>query len=51
MVETLDGKDEIKIVPGIQSGERIKLKNKGIQHLGRNMRGDHIIEIVVETPK
>lgn len=51
MVETLDGKDEIEIVPGIQSGERIKLKSKGIQHLGRNMRGDHIIEIVVETPK
>ena len=51
LVETIDGKDKIEIVPGVQSGERIKLKSKGIQHLGRNVRGDHIIEIVVETPK
>ncbi len=50
LVETLNGKEKMDIVPGTESGEKIRLKSKGVQHLGRDIKGDHIIEIIVRTP-
>ncbi|MDD5528087.1 MAG: molecular chaperone DnaJ [Patescibacteria group bacterium] len=50
-IETVHGKVELKIPEGTQSGTVFKLKNKGVPHTsGRNI-GDHLIEVVVKTPK
>ena len=49
-VPTLNGKVEMNIPQGIQSGKRMRLKGKGIQKLGGYGFGDQIITVVVETP-
>ena len=49
-VPTLDGKVEVKIPAGIQSGSKMRLKAKGIKRLGSYGQGDQILEIHVETP-
>jgi len=48
-VETVDGKVELKITAGLQSGTELRLRGKGVGHNGR--RGDHIVTIRVITPK
>lgn len=50
-VETLDGTVTIKIPSGIQSGEEIRLKGKGVTHLRGSGRGDHYVRVRVRTPK
>jgi molecular chaperone DnaJ len=50
-VETVDGPVEVKIPAGIQSGQIMRLAGKGVPFLRRNGRGDHLLEIIVETPK
>ncbi len=46
-VPTLDGKVELKIKPGIQSGQKMRLKGKGMPGLEA---GDQFIEIMIQTP-
>lgn len=46
---TLGGEVTIKIPEGIQSGESIRLRGKGIAYRGGS--GDHIVRVTVETPK
>ncbi|MFH1253462.1 MAG: molecular chaperone DnaJ [Candidatus Uhrbacteria bacterium] len=48
-VETVDGKVEVKISAGLQSGTELRLRGKGVGHEGR--RGDHIVTVRVITPK
>lgn len=50
MVATLDGKVELSIPAGTQSGTTFRLKGKGIQRLNSVARGDQHIRIHVETP-
>lgn len=50
-VETLDGKEEITIKPGIQPNEKIILKSGGMVQLNGYRRGNHIINIDVKIPK
>lgn len=50
-VETLDGELEVKIPGGIQSGEEIRLKGRGVTRLQASGRGDHFIRVTVRTPK
>lgn len=50
-VDTVDGAVEVKIPAGIQSGQIMRLAGKGVPFLRRNDRGDHLLEIIVETPK
>lgn len=47
-VETVDGKVELKIPPGTQSGTEFRLRNKGIPT--RSNRGDHLVTVEVLTP-
>jgi molecular chaperone DnaJ len=47
---TLDGKMGIKISPGIQTGEILRLRGKGIPYLYRPGRGDQLVKIRVVTP-
>ena len=51
-IKTLDGETQISIPAGIQSSERVKIKNLGIPYLGKkSQRGDHIVIVTVNTPK
>ena len=51
-VSTLEGTThKLQLKPGIQSGEIIVLRQKGIQHLRGNGRGDMFVHVQVETPK
>ena len=57
-VETVEGRVKLKIPEGTQSGRVFRLRGKGVPHLrGRGhfgssqaRRGDHLVEIIVETP-
>lgn len=49
-VPTLSGRVAMKIPEGTQSGQKMKLRNKGITKLGGYGFGDQIISIHVETP-
>ncbi|MCR4311992.1 MAG: J domain-containing protein [Candidatus Uhrbacteria bacterium] len=48
-VDTVDGPVEMKVPPGTQSGDELRLRGKGVPS-GRG-RGDHIVVINVVTPK
>jgi molecular chaperone DnaJ len=50
-VETLDGEAQVKIPAGVQSGAVIQLRGKGITHLRDRGRGDHLVSVVITTPK
>ena len=50
-VPTLDGKINLKIPAGTQSGKVIRLKAKGFVDLHGYGRGDQLVRIVVETPR
>lgn len=49
-VPTLGGRVSMKIPEGTQSGQKMKLRHKGITKLGGYGFGDQIITIHVETP-
>jgi len=49
-VKTLDGSEEVSIEPGVQHGETITLRDKGIPYLKGYGRGDHIARINVRIP-
>jgi molecular chaperone DnaJ len=50
-VPTIDGtKTKIKIPPGTQTGQQLRLKGKGMNVVHSESRGDMYIEIFVETP-
>lgn len=50
-IPLLDGKANLKIPAGIQPGEMIKLKDKGMPHLYGRGHGDLIVKIQVKVPK
>ena len=53
-VPTLDGEDMITIPAGVQTGDSIRLKGKGVPRLRRDgtssSRGDQVVTIEVRTP-
>ena len=50
-VPTIDGKVEMKIPAGIQSGTMLRLKGRGIPFLRGNGRGDQLVRVKVLTPQ
>jgi molecular chaperone DnaJ len=50
-VETLYGSVKLAIPEGTQSGEKFRLRSKGLPKLRGFGRGDEIVEIIVKTPK
>lgn len=50
-IQTLHGKETIKIPHGTQTGKVFKLKDKGIPKLNSTGQGDHFVKIVVEIPE
>lgn len=49
-VPTLDGPLRVKVPPGTQSGNTLRLRGKGVVRRGRAGRGDHLVEVEVEVP-
>ena len=50
-VETIDGPVRLIIPEGTEHGQLIRLKGRGIPHLGRSSRGDHFVRIKIRVPK
>ena len=49
-VPTIDGVSTIKIPPGTQSGQKLRLRGKGAPSLRGNVRGDEFVEVQVVVP-
>jgi molecular chaperone DnaJ len=50
-VPTIDGRAELKIPPGTQSGQKLRLREKGVPSATKDgVRGDEIVEITVKVP-
>lgn len=49
--DTLDGEITVPVPEGINSGTKIRIKEKGVKRLHQSGRGDLYIEITVDTPK
>ncbi|HTW59886.1 MAG TPA: J domain-containing protein [Terriglobales bacterium] len=50
-VPTIDGRALLKIPPGTQSGQKLRLREKGVPSATREgVRGDEIVEIAVTVP-
>lgn len=50
-VESLDGPIEVVIPEGVQTGQLIRVKGKGVTKLGSSSRGDWYAEVIVVTPR
>ena len=50
-VETLEGELTIVVPEGTEHGQLIRLKGKGITHLGSSNRGDLYVVIILKVPK
>jgi molecular chaperone DnaJ len=51
-IPTLEGEPErLRLEPGIESGTIIRLRGRGVPHLGRRGRGDLYVTVQVETPR
>jgi molecular chaperone DnaJ len=51
-IPTIDGKKaKVNVPAGTQSGDKLRLKDKGMQELQGKNRGDMYIHLAVETPK
>lgn len=57
-IKTVDGELNLKIPEGTQSGTQFRLRGKGVHRLNQqgifssiqNVRGDHLVEVIVDTP-
>lgn len=50
-VPTLDGKVNLTIPEGTQTGSTFRLRGKGIPRVGGSVRGDQYVTVNIETPK
>ncbi|MFZ7112476.1 MAG: molecular chaperone DnaJ [Desulfatiglandales bacterium] len=50
-VPTVDGQVRVKVPPGSQSGQILKLKGKGAPNVKNRQRGDLMLKLVVKVPK
>ena len=49
-VPTLEGRANLKVPAGTQSGQMFKLRGKGVVHVNGRERGDLLVRIMVEVP-
>ena len=50
-VPTIDGRAQLKIPPGTQSGQKLRLRDKGVPSaVKEGVRGDEIVEVKVVVP-
>lgn len=48
--DTLDGKLDVKIAPGTQPEQKLRLRGKGVPKLGTDFRGDAYITVKIKIP-
>jgi DnaJ-class molecular chaperone len=49
-VPTLEGNAEIRVPPGVASGQRLRLRGQGLNVRGGG-RGDHFVRLKIVVPK
>ncbi|MGH2673871.1 MAG: molecular chaperone DnaJ [Actinomycetota bacterium] len=49
-VDTLDGPATVKVPAGTRAGSVLRVKGKGVPHLGRRGRGDLVLQVDLEVP-
>ena len=49
-VDSIDGKEELRIPPGTQYGAQLRIPNKGVPHYRRSYSGDLVVRMEIETP-
>ena len=51
-VPTIDGRAQLKIPPGTQSGQKLRMREKGVPSATKDgKRGDEIVEVKVQVPQ
>ena len=51
-VPTIDGRAQLKIPPGTQSGQRLRMRERGVASATREgMRGDQIVTVEIDVPQ
>jgi len=50
-VPTIDGRSLLRVPAGAQSGQRFRLREKGVQSARTGRRGDHYVEVRIVLPK
>ena len=50
-VPTIDGRALLKVPPGTASGQKFRMREKGVLNSRKNKRGDQIVEVAVQPPK
>ena len=50
-IPTIEGEVNLKVPPGSQSGQTLKLKGKGAMNLKTKKRGDLMVKLVVKVPR
>ncbi len=51
-VPTIDGRTQLKIPPGTQTGQKLRLREKGVASAAQEgVRGDQIVEVKIVVPK
>jgi molecular chaperone DnaJ len=51
-VPTIDGRAQLKIPPGTQTGQKLRLREKGVPSAAtEGLRGDQIVEVRIVVPK
>ncbi len=50
-VPTIDGRTLLKVPPGTSSGQKFRMRERGVLNSRKNVRGDQIVEVVVQPPK
>jgi molecular chaperone DnaJ len=49
-VPTLDGTCRLRIPRGTRDGDLLRMKGRGMPDIGGRVRGDLLVEVVLETP-
>jgi len=50
IVKTIEGDVSVKIPAGTESGQILKLKNKGVLKVNTSKKGDHFLKILIDIP-
>jgi molecular chaperone DnaJ len=51
-VPTIDGRAQLKIPPGTKSGQKLRLREKGVPSATKDgLRGDQIVEVQIVVPQ
>src|SRR5215472_5313783 len=50
-VPTIDGRSLVRIPPGTNSGQRLRLREKGVPNARTGERGDQYVEVQVVVPR